>query len=292
MPMVTRSRLPIALALAAGLSGLGSLADVSAAFADTKPEHVAARVDGTDITDADIAIATEDLGDQLQQIPEAQRRDYVITMIADLRLGAKAARAAKFGDDDAFNRKLAYRADRMLFDDYLGAEAKKAVTETAMRALYDQSVKTLKPEEEVRARHILVPTEEEAKAAIKRIAGGEDFAKVAAELSKDPGSGKEGGDLGYFTKERMVPEFATAAFALEPGKISEPVKSQFGYHVIKVEDKRTKPVPTFEEVKEQIEQYMVQKSQQDIVMALRAAGKIERLDPPAAAPAQPAAPAQ
>ena len=108
----------------------------------------------------------------------------------------------------------------------------------------------------------------------------------AAELSKDPGSGKEGGDLGYFTKDRMVPEFANAAFAMTAGQISDPVKSQFGYHVIKVEDKRDKPVPKFEEVKDQIEQFMYRKSQQDVIMALRSAGKVERLDAPPAAPAQ------
>ena len=101
------------------------------------------------------------------------------------------------------------------------------------------------------ARHILVENEDDAKKAYDRVKGGEDFAKVAKELSKDPGS-SDGGDLGWFTKDRMVKEFADAAFAMKPGDISQPVKSQFGWHVIKVEERRTKPVPTFDQVKPQI----------------------------------------
>ena len=104
------------------------------------------------------------------------------------------------------------------------------------------------PEQEVRARHILVEKEDEAKKAAARVKGGEDFAKVAGELSNDPGSKTDGGDLGFFTKDRMVEPFAEAAFKLEPGQISDPVKSQFGWHVIKVEEKRTKPVPSLEEM--------------------------------------------
>ena len=113
------------------------------------------------------------------------------------------------------------------------------MTPEATRKLYDETVKGITPESEVRARHILVENEDEAKKAYARVKGGEDFAKVAGELSKDPGSKADGGDLGFFTKDRMVEPFAETAFKLEPGQISEPVKSQFGWHVIKVEEKRT-----------------------------------------------------
>jgi peptidyl-prolyl cis-trans isomerase C len=123
-----------------------------------------------------------------------------------------------------------------------------------------------------------VESEDEAKKAHERVKAGEDFAKVAGDLSKDPGSKAEGGDLGFFTKDRMVEPFAETAFKLEPGQISEPVKSQFGWHVIKVEEKRTKPVPTFEETKEQIDAYLGRKAQQDLILALRQKGKVERLD--------------
>jgi peptidyl-prolyl cis-trans isomerase C len=177
--------------------------------------------------------------------------------------------------------------EKVLLDEYIAVETKKQVTLDAMKKLYEESIKSVTPEEEARARHILVETEDEAKAVAKRVKGGEDFAKVAGEVSKDPGSGKEGGDLGWFTKDRMVPEFSEAAFKMKPGEVSEPVKSQFGWHVIKLEETRTKPLPSFDEVKDQVEQYLTRKVQNDIVVALRAKGQVERLDAPtpAATPA-------
>jgi peptidyl-prolyl cis-trans isomerase C len=119
------------------------------------------------------------------------------------------------------------------------------------------------------------------------VKGGEDFGKVAKELSKDPGSA-DGGDLGWFTKDRMVKEFADAAFALKPGEVSSPVKSQFGWHVIKLEERRQKAVPTFDQVKPQIANYLTRKSQQDLILKLRAEAKIEKAEAPK--PPQPAAP--
>jgi peptidyl-prolyl cis-trans isomerase C len=121
-----------------------------------------------------------------------------------------------------------------------------------------------------------VEGEDEAKKIAARIKGGEDFAKIAAEVSKDPGSKTEGGDLGWFTQERMVKPFADAAFKLAPGQVSDPVKTQFGWHVLRVEEKRTKPVPTFDEMKEQIDQYLTRKAQQDTIVKLREAAKVER----------------
>ncbi len=199
------------------LAVAGALTFAAPALAD----KVVARVDGMEITEKDLEIATEDLGDRLQQVPASQRREYLIGFMADLR------------------------------------ESKKALTPEAARKLFDDTIKTLTPEEEVRARHILVEKQDEAKAALARLRKGEDFAKVAAELSKDPGSGKEGGDLGYFTKDRMVPPFAEAAFKLKAGELSEPVQTQFGWHVIKLEDRRTRALPKFEEVKGEIETYIV-----------------------------------
>jgi peptidyl-prolyl cis-trans isomerase C len=182
---------------------------------------------------------------------------------------------------------------------------KDAMTDAAMHQVYNDAVKTMGDEQEVHARHILIraaagddkankEAEEKIKAIIARLKKGEDFAKVASETTEDPSGKTTGGDLGYFTKEQMVPEFADVAFKLEKGQISEPVHTQFGWHVIKVEDKRKKPAPSFDEVKPQIEQYVTRKAQADLVTKLRADAKIEKkytVAPPAA-PAAPAAPAE
>jgi peptidyl-prolyl cis-trans isomerase C len=170
------------------------------------------------------------------------------------------------------------------------------VTDEAMHKVYDDAVKQMPPEQEVHARHILVATEDEAKDIEAQLKKGADFATLAKEKSKDPGAA-DGGDLGYFTKDQMVPEFAEAAFKLDKGQISDPVKTQFGWHIIEVEDKRIKPTPTFDEVKSQLETYVEHRAQADLVQKLRSAANIERLDqptPPAADPSalNPAAPAK
>lgn len=278
------------LALQSGALALG-LVLAAAAGAQTPapaPDKVVARADGISVTEADLAMAAEDPALSLPGMSEAQKRDLLVSYMVDLKLGAKAAAEAKVAESPDFARKLAYFRDKLLLDEYLEREVRKAVTPEASRKLYDETVKTMKPEPEVRARHILVEQEDEAKKAHARVKAGESFAKVAEELSKDPGSKGEGGDLGFFAKDRMVAPFAEAAFKLEPGQVSEPVKSQFGWHVIKVEEKRVKPIPPFEEMKEQVEQYLTRKAQQDLVLKLRQNAKIERLDE--AKPAEPKKP--
>jgi peptidyl-prolyl cis-trans isomerase C len=263
------------------------LAVAPAPWLSPAQDKVVAKVDGIAITERDMTLATEDLGERLAQLPEERKRDEVVNYLVDLKLGAKAATDAKIGDGADFAARLAYYREKVLLDEYLQREAKKAATPEAAKKLFDDTVKALTPEEEVMPATSLSRTRR-AKAAMERVKKGEDFAKVAAELSKDPGSGKEGGDLGWFTKDRMVPEFAEAAFKLQKGEVSEPVKSQFGWHVIKLEDKRSKPLPDFAAVKPQIDQYLERKAQQDIVLALREKAKVERLDKPADAPAWPA----
>jgi peptidyl-prolyl cis-trans isomerase C len=255
-----------------------ALATSPAAVPAVDPAKVIARVNGVDITEGDLALAAEDPALQMPNVPEAQKRDLLTGYMIDLKLGAKAAEAAKVGSGAEFTRKLAYNRDKTLLDEYLDQEAKKAVTPEAARKLYDETVKSVPTEQEVRARHILVENEDDAKKIATRVKGGEDFAKVAGEVSKDPGSKTDGGDLGFFTKDRMVEPFAETAFKLEPGQISDPVKSQFGWHVIKVEEKRAKPAPTFDETKDQVETYLARKAQQDLIMGLRKNAKIERLD--------------
>jgi peptidyl-prolyl cis-trans isomerase C len=167
----------------------------------------------------------------------------------------------------------------------LDSEAKAASTDEAMHKVYDDATKQMKPEEEVHARHILVETEDEAKAVKEELQKGADFAELAKSKSKDPSAAAEGGDLGFFSKDQMVPEFADAAFKLEKGQTSDPVKSPFGWHIIQVEEKRTRPVPEFEQVKPQLESFVTRKAQSEYLAKLRESAKIERLDKPAEKPA-------
>jgi peptidyl-prolyl cis-trans isomerase C len=262
-------------AVAAFALGLGAaLSFAGHAQADPK---VLAKVDGQPITDEDVADAMVDIGPGLpQKLEGAARQKYVLDYLIDLKLAAKKAEADKLTSTPEFDRKLAYYREKLAMEEMLSSIGKAATTEEAERKAYDEAAKAEPPQQEIHARHILLPTEDEAKKALARVKGGEDFAKVATELSKDPSG--NGGDLGWFTKDKMVKEFSDAAFKLEPGQISDPVKSQFGWHIIKVEEKRTKPAPQFAEVQDQIGNYLTQRAQQDAVLQLHNAAKIELFD--------------
>jgi peptidyl-prolyl cis-trans isomerase C len=247
-------------------------------------DPVVARVAGTEIRQSDIALAEEDLGQQGAQMTPEQRREYLISYLSDIIIVAKAAEGKKVADNTDFQRRLTFARNKLLMESMLQSEGKAAVTDKAMKEVYDEAVKQMGDEQEVRARHILVQTEDEAKAIAADLKKGGNFETIAKEKSKDPGAAAQGGDLGYFTKDQMVPEFAEAAFKLDKGQLSDPVKSQFGWHIIKVEDKRSKPAPAFDAVKEQVETYVVRKAQAEFVTKLREAAKVERLDKPADAP--------
>jgi peptidyl-prolyl cis-trans isomerase C len=264
-------------------------------------DPLVAKVNGTEIHQSDLAVAEDEAG-QLPPMTPEQKQDYLVQFMADMILVSKAAEAKKFGDTPEFKRKLNFSRNKLLMEGLLLSVGKEALTDAEMHKVYDEAVKQMGEEKEVRARHILFraaagdekaskEAEDKAKAVIVRLNKGEDFAKLATELTEDPSGKANGGDLGFFSKEQMVPEFSDTAFGLENGKISGPVKTQFGWHVIKVEEKRTKPQPKFEEVKPQIEQYVVRKAQAEMVQKLRADAKIERLDKPAEA-AKPAEPAK
>jgi peptidyl-prolyl cis-trans isomerase C len=254
-------------------------------------DPVVARVNGAPIHQSDLKLAEEDVGNNLPPMPGEAKRDYLIGYLTDVMLVAKAAEDKKVSEGDTFKRRLSFMRNKLLMEQWLQSEGKSAVTDAAMHKVYDDAVKQMGQEQEVRARHILVETEDEAKAVQGQVNSGTDFAELAKQKSKDPGAA-EGGDLGYFAKEQMVPEFSAAAFKLEKGQVSDPVKSQFGWHIIKVEDKRQKQLPEFDKVKDQIETFVVRKAQSDVVAKLRESAKIERLDAkPADAAAQPANPA-
>jgi peptidyl-prolyl cis-trans isomerase C len=260
---------------------------------DSSP--VVARANGVDIHESDLTFAEEEIGGNMPQMGPDQKRDYLITYLADVIVMSQAAEQKKVGDNPDVQRRLSFDRNRVLMEALLQQAGKAAVTDAAMKQVYDDAVKQMPAEQEVHARHILVPTEEEAKAIEAELKKGADFATLAKEKSKDPGAA-DGGDLGYFTKDQMVPEFAEAAFKLDKGQISDPIHTQFGWHIIKVEDKRTKPTPTFDQVKVQLENYVAHRAQAELVDSLRKSAQIERLDKPAPAPdpstLNPAAPAK
>jgi peptidyl-prolyl cis-trans isomerase C len=273
-------RTSFALALFGALAFALSAAPTFAQSGDP----VIARVDGVEVRESDLALAEEDLGSNIpQQLAGDARRDFILSYLTDIMLVAKAADGKKVADTPDFKTKLNFIRSKLLMETILQSEGKASVTEQAMKKVYDDAVKQMGGDEEVRARHILVQTEDEAKKILADLKKGANFETVAKEKSKDPSAAAQGGDLGFFTKDQMVPEFADVAFKLQKGELSDPVKSQFGWHIIKVEDKRTKAPPPFEQVKDQVETFVQRKAQAEYVTKLREAAKVERLDKPAEA---------
>ena len=262
-----------------GAAALAALLTAPIARAgDSDP--VLARANGVDIRQSDLALAEEDIGSAMPKMGPEQKRDYLITYLADVIILAQAADQHQLANRGDVKQRIEFERHKALMEALLQDAGKAAMTDDAMHKVYDEAIKQTPNEQEVHARHILVATESEAKDIEAQLKNGADFAALAKEKSKDPGAA-EGGDLGYFTKDQMVPEFAEAAFKLDKGQISDPVKTQFGWHVIKVEDKRTKPTPTYDEVKGQLENYVARRAQADLVDNLRKSATIERLNQPA-----------
>ena len=287
----TGLRLSVASAALTGALAMVLLAALPVRAQDANP--VLAKVNGAEIRQSDLTLAEEELGPSLAQMDPSTKRENVLAFLIDMKIVAKAAEDKKVENNEDFKKRLAFTRNRLLMDSLLATEGKAATTDEAMKKVYEDASKQITGEQEVHARHILVETEDEAKAIAAELKKGADFAELAKTKSKDPGA-SDGGDLGFFTKDQMVPEFSAVAFALEPGKISDPVKSQFGWHVIKVEEKRARKAPEFEQVKAQIETYVTRKAQADYVAKLREVAKVERMDnkpaEPAAKPAEPAKP--
>lgn len=252
-----------------------------AAQAQTAPaaaDAVVARVDGSEIRRSDIAAAIELLPQQYRQLPPEMLFNGVLAQIIDRRLMAQAAEKEQLADSAEVKHRLAALREHVLQDAWVSRAVEKGVSEASLRARHAEQVKALPVKEEVKARHVLVQSEADARAATEEIRKGADFAEVAKKRSAGP-SAANGGDLGWFARDQMVPEFAEAAFALKPGEITAaPVKSQFGWHVIKVEDRRAAPPPSFEERREALQQEAAQEVVAALTAELRAKAKIERVE--------------
>jgi len=241
-------------------------------------DPVLAKVNGTEIHQSDLAVAEAEIGGNLPA--EAQgdvRRDALLAYLIEVNLLSQLAETKKVDQLPAFPQKLAFARKRVMVDTLM-AEETKNISDADIKKFYDDNVK---PIPEVHARHILVETETQAKDIAKKLKAGEDFVKLAKENSKDPGS-SDGGDLGYITKDKVVAEFGDAAFKLDKGQISDPVKSQFGWHIIKVEDKRVSTPPPFDALKGRIKLVLMQKVGDDLMTKAQETAKIERFTQPTA----------
>ncbi|WP_428667685.1 peptidylprolyl isomerase [Reyranella sp.] len=262
-------------------------------------DPVVATVNGQPIYLSELEIAQQALPPQYRTMPLASVFPALLDRIADSKLVVGDAKKSKIEADPTFKRRMAFVEDQVIQDYWLQREIAKRITPEKMQQRFQEKLKSMPPEEEVHARHILVATEAEAKDLLAELKKGTPIEKLAKEKSTDKASGAEGGDLGWFKRNDMVKEFSDAAFALKKGELSEtPIKTQFGYHIIKVEDRRQAPPPAFEEMAEQIREDLARETVTAFIDQLRAGAKIEKFnidgskpDPAAAKPAGPAAPA-
>ncbi len=276
---MTRFRHARMMALASVLAGV---------IAGPVLAQTVATVDGKIITQDELKLAESQLSGQLPAQLQGPARDaYVLDYLIDLQLVANKAEADKVESTPKFQTELHLLKNKLLMQSVMANLAKTAVTPATIQTAYDAVKAKQPPQLEIHARHILVKTEAEADAVEKRLKAGEDFTKVATEVSIDKSA--PGGDLGWFTKDKMVPAFSAAAFKLKPGQISAPVKTQFGWHVIKVEGTRNKPFPPPDQVKAQVSNFVLQQAQAKLIRDLHKNAKVVDSLPTPPAPTAPAA---
>jgi peptidyl-prolyl cis-trans isomerase C len=295
-------RAGIAWSLIAALLGCGAAWAQATTQATTPPpaDPVVAKVNGQPIRLSDLKDAAQALPDNLRGMPSQTLYPMLLDQLIDGRALAAEAHKSGLDQDPAVQRQVAAAEDRALQTAVLSKEVGPSVTNEAVRARYDQEISGKPGEEEVHAKHILVDNEADARKIIGQLKGGADFAALAKQYSKDPAGAQQGGDLGFFKKDEMVPEFAAAAFALQPGQVSQdPVHSQFGWHVILVVEKRRAEPPSFEQARDELRQKMIQEGVQKAVAKARASAAVEKFnldgsqaratdtaEPPPAAPKQ------
>lgn len=245
---------------------------------EAMPKNVIATIGDISISEQELGFAAVDLARQFEQVPAELRKAAVLNALIDIRVLARAAEESGLAKTDEFKARVGFLRSRALHNAYFKQNAVDTVTEEVVRERYDKELALTKPEREVDARHILVKTEEEANEIIAQLDTGMDFAELAKAKSIGP-SGANGGTLGYFTKGKMVPEFANAAFAQETGSYSKtPVKTQFGWHIIfKIDERDTQP-PTFEESESSMRQIVLREKYIGLVDAGREKFKVEILD--------------
>lgn len=241
-------------------------------------DPVVARANGKEYKRSDVIALLQQLDPQVQQMPLQMIYPQLLDQLIQGQLVTEAGYKAKLQDSAEVKKRLKQAEEQFVQQAWLKAEIDKKLTPEKLKAAYDKWIKENPPQDEVKASHILVKTKEEADAIIKQLKGGADFAKLAAEKGTD-GTKETGGDLGYFVKDQMVKPFADAAFAMKVGDISQtPVQTDFGFHVIKVADKRKQTPPTFEQATPQLRQMVAQEIAEDVVKGLEKTAKVEKFN--------------
>ncbi len=258
---------------------IASLLALPALAAVPTDDPVVARVNGEEIHRSDVMRELQMAGPQMQQLPPQMIYPQILEKMIATRIVSQKGYADGTQNDKEVKQRVKELEAQVVAEAYIHKLVEPKITEAKIKERYEALVSKFKPQDEIRARHILVKTEDEANDIVKQLKGGADFAKLAEEKSKDTGSAKQGGDLGYFVHDAMVKAFADAAFGMKAGEVSDkPVKTEFGYHIIKVEDKRKSSAPPIAEVREQIASRLGQEMTNDEVKALEGKAKVEKFN--------------
>lgn len=259
---------------------------LTVSIAAAQQNGVVARVNGVDITEQELAMAEQMYAAQLGDMPADARRSLVVDALIEARLVADAARKAGVADQDDYKRQMAFFEAQTLRALYLEQEAARQVDDAALRKAYAEQVAKTPPVEEVRLRHILLPDKQAADEVIAQLKAGKDFGELAQQKSADPASKDNAGDLGFVGPGQTFAEFDAAAAALQPGEFTQqPVQSAFGFHVVKLEERRPRPAPAFEALAPQLRQQLEAEATRRVADDLRAAAKVEKLVPDVKPPA-------
>jgi peptidyl-prolyl cis-trans isomerase C len=275
------ARLGVVACVAAALTSGSAWAQSAplTAPASTAADPVVAKVNGKPILLSDVKDAVQNLPQNAQSLPPQTLYPMLLDQMIDGRALVAEAQRTGLDKDPAVQRQVAAAEEQALETALLHKEIAPLVSEAAVRARYDSEIAGKPGAEEVHARHILVPDEATAKQVIAELNKGGDFAALSKQYSKDPGAAEQGGDLGWFKKDEMVPEFADAAFALKPGQIDQtPVHTQFGWHVIQVLERRTDAPPSYEQAAQELRQKMIQEAVQQAVAHARAQVTVEKFN--------------
>ena len=275
MGLMPRIQDYVKYALLTGFFGVAMT--LGAGAQEIKDDKVVAIVNGHEIKISEVQMATDDIIGQLPDLPPKLRYPFVVEFLVERHLLAQLAVKEGIADTDEYKRRLALYQAKALRDAYFFQKIRPQVTEEEIKAAYDAESAKVAQTERVRARHILLATEKEAVDIVGRIKAGEKFEDLAKKYSLD-GSKDYGGDLGYFTAPEMVAEFSKAAFALKVGEVSQPVKTDFGWHVIKLEDRKLGAAQPFDQVKAAIRNVLLRKKVQETMDELRKTAKVEVLD--------------